>query len=443
MKISAKLALVLSAAVAVSVGASGLAFVQLQRGALRRAESEKERLLLDGVQKVAGESLLAKDPLMLVSYLTYLRRDRPEVSRCRFLLDGQWQDIAGAQSSSDASQTHLVKASLPDGRESQVEVAISSDLLVASERRQFEAMLRDVAKAGGAAALLGLLLSIPLSRTLTRRIVRIETALEEIGKGGFTKVEEDPGSDEISRLSRGVNEMSSQLGELDEMKKLLVASVSHELRSPLSAIEANVRELLGQMSAGPAASRLESIRRHAARLEHFVSSMLEMARIERGKLDYSPRLGELGPVVEDAAAFFAPRARDAGLEITAKVAPGLPAFSFDADLIGQVLANLLSNAIKFTEKGGKLSIDVRQGAAQIVVCSVTDTGVGIPAEALNRIFTPFERVPNMLRATGTGLGLAISKAIVERHGGRMGAESAPGTGSRFYFELPLAPSPKQ
>lgn len=440
MRIQAKLALILSLTVAASVAATGAAFVGLQKRALARAEAEKETLLLEGVRKVAAESLLAQDPLMLISYLTALRRDRPEVRACRVLLDGQWQSVGPAPAPGDDAAPRLVEASFagPPAAAAKVEVALSKALLVERERREADALIRGVLRVGALAALAGLLLSFPLSATLTRRLVDIEAALDEIGRGRFAAVPETRGSDEISRLARNVNVMSERLQELEEMKKLLVASVSHELRSPLGAIESKLKEILEKPSAVGDRERagLQSIRKYASRLEHFVSSMLELSKIERGKLEYAPRAAELGPIVEDAAAFFSPKAREAGLALEARVAPGLTPFAFDPDLVAQVLANLISNAIKFTPKGGRVTVDARRDGARAVV-SVTDTGVGIPEEARARIFTPFERVANPLRATGTGLGLAISKAIVERHGGTIRVESAPGRGSTFSFDLPV------
>lgn len=433
MSIRAKLALVLTLAVAGSVGGATLGFLSLQKRGLARAEAEKEQLLLDGVRKVAAESLLAKDPLMLFSHLAQLRKERPEVLAARVRLDGAWQEVGGPASA--AGSARALEASLPDGRRADVELSLSTALLAERERRAFDEAAAAAGRAAALAVLLGALLSWPLARTLTRRLVAVERALEDIGEGRFVETPAE-GSDEIAALARNVNAMSLRLKELEEMKRLIVASVSHELRSPLGAIDAKVRDLLGAGGLPePAVAGLQSIRKSAGRLEHFVSSMLEVARIERGRLEYAPRVAELGPVVEDAAAFFAEKARDAGIALEASVAPGIPAFAFDPDLTAQVLANLVSNALKFTPRGGRVLVSASADGDDALV-RVEDTGVGVPEEARERIFTPFERVPNSLRATGTGLGLSISKSIVERHGGRIGVEPRAGGGSTFYFRLP-------
>ncbi|MEK7383300.1 MAG: HAMP domain-containing sensor histidine kinase [Elusimicrobiota bacterium] len=442
MTIRSKLALILGVAIAATVGASCLAFVELQRLALRRSEVEKERILLQSVSRVARESALAADPLMLLDYLRFLRRDRPEVSRCRVLLDGEWQEVGGptAPEPADTTVRHVVEVA-QTGSTASVEILISSRLLALREREEFAIMLRNVLRVGAALAVLGLLLSIPLSWTLTRRIVLIQSVLSAIAAGRFGAAVEARGADEIAELARGVNDMSRRLGELEEMKKVFIASVSHELRSPLEAIDGHARDL-GKSFPGldeTTRARLESIHKNAVRLGHFVSSLLEMSKIERGQLDYAPRPGEIGPVVADLILFLGPRAAKAGLTLTSEVEPGLPAFDFDPDLITQVLTNLVSNAIKFTPSGGRILVSVRR-APGLVVCAVEDTGVGIAASALGRIFAPFERAPNPMHATGTGLGLAISKKIVEMHGGLIAVESQTGRGSRFYFELPFKES---
>ncbi len=441
MKIHFKLALILGATIAAVVGASCLAFVSLQRDSLRRSEAEKERILLESVERVARESLLAADPLMLLDYLRFLRRDKPEARHCRVLLDGQWQEVGGPAAAEPPGGTVLrtISAALPDRKATvEIELLLSTRLLAERERKEFALMLRNVGRSGAGLALLGVLLSIPLSWTLTRRIVLIQNVLGAVAEGRFGESVESSGADELAELGRGVNDMSRRLGELDEMKKLFIASVSHELRSPLEAIDSHARGMSKSLHGLDDATRarLESIHKNASRLGHFVSSLLEMSRIERGKLDYLPKSSEIEPLVKDLVLFLSPRAAEAKLTLGCEVEPGLPAFSFDPDLITQVLTNLVSNALKFTPAGGKVLVTAKREADRIV-CAVEDTGVGIPASALRQIFAPFVRVPNSMRANGTGLGLAISKKIIETHDGRIAVESSAGRGSRFYFELPL------
>jgi signal transduction histidine kinase len=247
----------------------------------------------------------------------------------------------------------------------------------------------------------------------------------------------------VARLARGLNDMTQRLRELDELKRTFVASVTHELRSPLGAIESYVKALLRDARglSDDERRQLERVRENAARLAHFVSSLLDMAKIERGKLDFHPRLTDVAKVVEDTVLFLKSRAQEEGKALEYRGEPGLPSIGADPDLVTQVVTNLVSNAVKFTRPGGRVDVSLRRAGAFLEV-SVQDTGVGIPPEALPRIFAPFERVRNPLKAGGAGLGLAISKAIVEMHKGSISARSEPGRGSTFSFTLPLqAPAP--
>ena len=130
-----------------------------------------------------------------------------------------------------------------------------------------------------------------------------------------------------------------------------------------------------------------------------------------------------------------------GVKLAKEIEEGLPRISAEPRRVLQVLTNLLSNALKFTRPGGGIKVELKR-SGEGVECSVQDTGVGIPKESLGRIFKPFERVKNPLRATGVGLGLVISKAIIDMHGGRIGVESQLGHGSRFFFFLPKTPPPQ-
>ncbi|MBI3288759.1 MAG: HAMP domain-containing histidine kinase [Elusimicrobia bacterium] len=439
MSIRFKLALVLSLAVAAATAAASCVFVALQNRSLQSVEDDKVHLLLENVRAMARESQLARDPLMLLDYLSYLERDRPEVLRVRVRFDDRWQGNEPPPiASGELTRTELVAVRGGDGRQDiLVELALSRRVLDGRLAAARLAMARDLSSAAAAVLLVGVLLSFPLGWSLTSRLVAVESAMKQVGEGRLNLNVPSSGNDEISRLSRGLNRMIARLKEVDEMKRTFVASVTHELRSPLFAIESYVKELLRESSALSPEDRrrLERVEANAARLARFVTSLLDLAKIERGQLDYRPRVVELARLVEDSAEFQRSRAREGGLSLEFSAEEGLPAIRVDPDLITQVVANLVSNAIKFTRTGGRIMVSVRR-RGEGIECAVADTGVGIPRDALARLFKPFERGADPLRAGGTGLGLSISKAIVERHGGRITVESEPGKGSRFWFILP-------
>ncbi|MBI4423824.1 MAG: HAMP domain-containing histidine kinase [Elusimicrobia bacterium] len=443
MGIRAKLSLVISAGIVAATAATAAALFRLQDAALRESEAEKTRLLLDTIRQAGTESLVSGDPLVVLDQLAFLRRERPELHHCRVLLAGRWHDVGGQAPPEPPGGVSRMTVTVPGAGERpsiEIEALLSSRVLEERSRRERAALARNAVRAGLAVGLLGLAGSALLAAALTRRIVRIEEALTAIGEGRLGTEVEARGSDEIARLARGVTRMSAQLKELDAMKRTFIASVTHELRSPLGAIQSQVRLALSKADGAGERTRaaLARIGINAERLEHFVTSLLELAKIERGKLDFAPRASDLGQVAEDVALFFAPRAKEAGLELEAEPSPALPPMAFDPDLVAQAVTNLVSNAIKFTPSPGKVRVRVvrtRDGAA----CEVEDSGIGIPADAVERLFRPFERAPNAPGNTGTGLGLALVKSIAEMHGGSVAVESELGKGSRFRLELPLSP----
>lgn len=437
MGIRAKLALILSLGIAAATAVAAAQFVRLQGAALAQSETEKTRLLLDAIHQAGTEMLVSGDPLVLLDQLAFMRRTRAELHHCRVLWKGQWHDVGGTRPPDPPGGVATRKVVFP---QAEIEVALSSQVLEERAKKERAALLENATKAGAGVALLGLLLSAALAGALTSRIRSIETALEAIGAGKLGTTVSVKGSDEIARLAKGVSAMSERLAELDEMKKTFVASVTHELRSPLGAIQAQVRQALykGEGLNDRARQSLERVAANAERLEHFVTSLLELAKIERGKLDYAPKPADFGKIVEDVALFFAPRAKEKGIELEVSVAPGLPPMRLDPDLVAQAATNLISNSIKFTKPPGRIKVSVapKNGGA---ACLVEDTGIGIPAESLPKLFKPFERASNAPGSTGTGLGLALVKSIVEMHGGTIVAESELGKGSRFRFELPAEP----
>ncbi|MBI5597402.1 MAG: HAMP domain-containing histidine kinase [Elusimicrobia bacterium] len=431
MTLRAKLALTLALVAVGSAAAATALLFRSQAEALRDSEAQALKLIEDGIRRVAGEAALAQDPLMLLDHLAHLRSARPEVAAARIKVGGTWREVGGAPASDPGRPISIIAS------DAEAEVSFSESLLSQRMAAARAELGRRAGRVGAVVALLGVLSAFVLSGPLTRRIVRIERVVAEIGEGRLGVEAETSGSDEVARLARGVNAMSTRLKELDEMKRTFVASVTHELRSPLGAIQAQAAEILAQGGLAPAQSdMLARVQRNAARLEHFVASLLEMARIERGQLEFSPRPAPLGPLVEDVVLFFTPKAREAGLSIAARIEGALPDIPLDPDLVTQAATNLVSNALKYTPKGGKVSVSARRNGDSLEL-AVTDTGVGIPEDACARIFAPFERVKNPLGAPGVGLGLAVTKAIIDKHRGAISVRSRPGEGSTFTITLPL------
>ena len=245
-------------------------------------------------------------------------------------------------------------------------------------------------------------------------------------------------------LARDVTEKKryeQRLKELDKMKSAFVSNVSHELRTPLTAIKASADNMLDRLIGdlnGKQVGYLTRIKSNSDRLARLINDLLDLSTIEAGKIDLRPANLPLVTLAKEAAESLRPVAAEKLINLTVMSAdPGFIAWA-DRDKVIQVLMNLIGNALKFTPTGGKVTIAVTKNSAAWMQISVTDTGPGIPAEEVNKVFGRFYQIgqAGMQKTQGTGLGLAISKALVEMHGGKIWAESEPGKGSTFSFTLP-------
>jgi two-component system, OmpR family, phosphate regulon sensor histidine kinase PhoR len=232
----------------------------------------------------------------------------------------------------------------------------------------------------------------------------------------------------------------TELRRLERVRQDFVANVSHEFKTPLTAIQGFAETLLAGALDDPENNRrfLEIIRNHAMRLARLTNDLLKLARIEAGKMELefsSVGLLELIEACTETTLLKANR-KEITLEIT--VPPQLPAVRGDAALLRDVLQNLLDNAIQYTPPRGHISVAASATAREAVI-TVADTGIGIPLADSERIFERFYRVDaaRSREAGGTGLGLSIAKHIVEAHGGKLWVESTVGQGSKFSFSLPL------
>lgn len=439
MSLRLKLFLLLAAVSSAAVIASAAAFHGVQARALRVAESEKTAVLIESARAMAREAQLAKDPLMLVDYLAFLDRDRAEVTGARFRWNGDWRGPAAPKEAEADEQTVLVD--VPASGQAPavtVELRLSRRILRERLEQAQAALAADLVRFAATGAAFALVISFPLAWTFTSRIVALRAVMAEIGEGRLDVRIDERGGDEIAGLAKGVNAMSRRLGELDEMKKRFVSSVTHELRAPLFAIESYARMILSSGALNEEdRKRMLRVEENAARLARFVTSLLDAAKIERGKLEYSPRAVELDKIVEDVVAFYAAHAAEKERKVEVRVEQGAYATRADGDLVNQALTNLLTNAIKHSPQGGVVVVGLRRVAANFEV-SVQDSGPGIDPREQERLFRPFERASTGRGLPGTGLGLSIVRAIAEKHGGKAGLESTPGRGSRFFFTLPAS-----
>ena len=217
----------------------------------------------------------------------------------------------------------------------------------------------------------------------------------------------------------------------------VLSIVSHDLRSPLATISM-ATSLLDDLSRPEEerAQMVQMVRRATQRMDRLVRDMLEVSRLDSGRtLPINARCVDVVPVLWEACEAQAPVAQAAGVLVECDVPETLPAVRVDCDRVQQVVCNIVGNAMKFTPPGGRITITARAEGDEVVV-SVKDTGAGMSEEDLDRIFEPYWQAQRTA-SLGAGLGLKIAKGIVEAHGGRIWAESAPGEGATFHFTLPV------
>ncbi|MBN2003384.1 MAG: HAMP domain-containing protein [Anaerolineae bacterium] len=233
----------------------------------------------------------------------------------------------------------------------------------------------------------------------------------------------------------------TQVRRLETVRRDFISNISHELRTPLASLALVVETLQdGAIDDKPAAQRfLAHMESEVAALIQMVEELLELARIESGKAPLDRAAATVAQLVEAPVERLRPQAERKGITLAVTLPQDLPHVHADAKRIHQVIGNLIHNAIKFTPEGGAVTVSARSGETDEVIISVSDTGSGIPAGDLPRIFERFYKVDHARTKGGTGLGLAIAKHIVQSHGGRIWVESVEGKGSTFHFSLPAAP----
>ena len=230
----------------------------------------------------------------------------------------------------------------------------------------------------------------------------------------------------------------TELRRLERVRRDFIANVSHEFKTPLTAIQGFAETLLGG-ALDDDANRIhfvEIIRDHSRRLARLTNDLLKLSRIEAGQFELEPRSIRVTALVNGCVESARLKAESKGLHISVRLSENPPSIYGDGAQLGQVLENLLENALQYTPAGGLIEVTAEQNGHGVVF-TVSDTGIGIPQADLERIFERFYRVDaaRSREVGGTGLGLSIARHIVEAHGGRIWAESTVGEGSRFHFSV--------
>jgi signal transduction histidine kinase len=293
----------------------------------------------------------------------------------------------------------------------------------------------------------GALVAVLLALFFARPIRELTLGAHRIGEGHLNHRIKITSRDELGELAREFNVMAVKLQELDRLKQDFVSNVTHELRSPLTSLRGYV-ELLLKDNAGPVNEEqrefLIVIKNNAVRLARFIDNLLDIAKIEALKVELHPETIRLQDTALEVMILFRPMAQEKNIQFDTRIPPDLPPLFADADKLLEILTNLISNAFKFTPEGGRVELSADAEEKEIHL-RVSDTGVGIPPEALAGVFNKFEQVKptrGLARRTkGTGLGLTIVRGFVEAHGGKVWIKSEPGRGTTVHVTLPRAAPP--
>ncbi len=278
---------------------------------------------------------------------------------------------------------------------------------------------------------LNLLERTALDQAVTEQIIQLRSALQAANRNLERRVQERTAElqDALRRLS-----------ELNHMKANFVANVSHELRTPLTHIIGYL-ELLITESLGPVTEEqkhaLEVSQRATVRLENLIEDLIMFSLASRGELSLKQEDMDIARMANQTARTAEQNAKERGVIIHAVVDDNIPLVHADPQKIAWVLNQLVDNAVKFTPAGGRVVVSVHKEAENLIMVSVTDTGIGIPANRMEEIFEPFHQLDgsSTRHFGGTGLGLALIRQIVEAHGSMLDVKSAEGRGTTFRFPL--------
>jgi signal transduction histidine kinase len=289
---------------------------------------------------------------------------------------------------------------------------------------------RPYGKVGIVLVALAIFLIARAGRRLASPVADVMEAADRVAAGDYETRVQVRGSREVQRLGRAFNEMTERLGTNETRRRQLLADVAHELRTPLSVIQANLEALIDGLYPLDQA-HLRVVLGETRVMSRLLDDLQTLSTAEAGALTLYREALEPRQLIDTAVQSFTAQAGDNGVRLVGRVAGSLPEVDVDRFRVGEVLSNLLANALRHTPAGGEVIVSAA-AAGDDVEFSIADTGTGIAQERLPHVFDRFSRAPD---SPGAGLGLAIAKTLVEAHGGEISAESGP-RGTTIVFTLP-------
>jgi signal transduction histidine kinase len=422
---------------------SGIPAVRLEVGLLEHVAA---------LRRLEGRYAILKDPAFLASFRERLRAAVADVDHLEGLLatPAEGDLLRAVRTSLDEYRQLLEEggARAPDQGHPALALEDVIDRLYQASgaelrlrQAELETMARRTRALGLAALSAALLIGIGLGAFVVLRVARplhqLRAATQAVAAREFSEPLRIAGPSEIRDLTAAFNRMAAQLGEIDRLKDEFFTGVSHDLRTPLAAIRWSA-DVLATGALGPLTPRqqrlAETIQSSSQRLLALAGQIVELGRLRAGRLELDRRPTDLRVVIGQGVEEVRPLAERGQLRLDVAVPDGLPAVLADAERLQQVVVNLLANAVRFTPPGGRVLVSAAVEGDEVAV-QVADTGVGIPADLVSRIFEPYEQAHR--GRGGSGVGLMVVRSLVEAHGGQVRVESEEGRGSRFTFTIPV------
>jgi signal transduction histidine kinase len=463
MKLFPKLALMVSGLLLGTILSVSLSYYWAEQREIRQEAHLEEQRVLQNLVHIAEEASLANDDLLLVKYVRMLPKWNSALVSAS-VVDPLGQIIAHSEperighANVDIAPKTASLLVLSQGvrmgaaLSGTASVNFSQERLEEALREHLRRLQRRLAMVTGIGLLLSLGGCFAMAISWTRPIKRLKHGAQQVGEG---KWQLDLGpvmdrGDELGFLAKAFQEMALKLQELNQLKEDFVSSVTHELRSPLGAIESYLNLIDHERPQGIPESIMNDyllrIRVNTQRLTRFINDLLDVAALERGKVDLQREAFDVRKAAREVLQLFEAKICEKKITCELEGPATLPKVWADADKVQQILINLFSNAMKFTPEGGHVDISVEDLSPKkfLRIC-VTDTGMGISEKDQLKIFSKFEQVQDaraqIKGPKGTGLGLSICRELVQLHGGEIGVTSRLGQGSTFFFTLPAAEAP--